>query len=196
MNFHLRKICKLLHFFCLLFGFSSVNNSRCGPMLGKYSSGKFSRVYSCTAITIRAEAYILGDPSPLTDLSERSDARARRGSISTNPAEPSRSPHCPHSPAVRPSVPPTPPHYPRLCVAPPPTPRVLRLQQRATQPAAQARSAPLRGGLPSRLHTAVRRGAFRDSRRKCAGDYADGNALDAQRAGGNRRGGACSADPE
>ena len=62
------------------------------------------------------------------------------------------------------------------------------------QPAAQARSAPLRGGLPSRMHTAVRRGAFLDATCKCAGDYAGGNALDAQRAGGNRRGGACSAD--
>ena len=144
VNFQLRKSCKLLHFFCLLFGFSSVNKSRrtrpraagatggersararvwhvqraqegcvrhdapevsqpprsracvpramwrcgvvlprrfdvtwacasCGPahtvrahapppqrasarwpMLRNYSSGKFSRVCSCTAITIRA----------------------------------------------------------------------------------------------------------------------------------------------
>ena len=37
------------------------------------------------------------------------------------------------------------------------------------------------------MHTAVRRGAFRHSRRKCAGDYAGGNALGAKRAGDKRR---------
>ena len=119
----------------------------------------------------------------------RARHRARRGAARRIRAPPHRAAHAPRGGGGGARAA---PRAPRLCV---------RLSASMLPQIAQKQSLPPRerrcnasrdphGGLPSRMHTAVRRTC------KCAGDYAGGNALDAQRAGGKRRGGACTGSAE